>query len=290
MLAASASAFPVLDRVDDVTRSDIAQDMKGPTTGGGVGAPNSQAELHVLIEQLMAIARASALEEMASGIAHELNQPLGAIVTFAQAGERMLNRPEPMVAGTLEVLQLISKEAMSASDGIRHIRKLFNRDSLQRSVCQIGDLVRELSGVLELLALRSGGRLDIDIDPDLPPVRVDRLRIQHVLFTLVQNAFDASEAGNAAEVTIKVSADRYGVEVSVSDNGSGIASEHRAQIFHPFFTTKPLGTGLGLASTRAIVEAHEGSIGFENLGSPAHNAGARFWFRIPTHQDSSTHE
>jgi signal transduction histidine kinase len=235
----------------------------------------------------MTIARASVLEEMASGIAHELNQPLGAIVTFAQAGERMLNRPEPMVSGALEVLQLISREALGAGDGIRHMRRLFNRDTLNRSACAIEDVVRELSGVLELLALRTGGRLTVHVDQQLPLVSIDKLRIQHVLFTLVQNAFESSGAntGDGPLVQINLNADRYDVEVSVVDSGGGIAAEHRAQIFHPFFTTKPHGTGLGLASARAIVEAHEGAIGFENVEGQGVRRGTRFWFRIPTRQE-----
>jgi two-component system sensor kinase FixL len=271
--------------VDDVTRTAI-QAIDAPADGARVRASAPGEQLHVLIQQLMTIARASVLEEMASGIAHELNQPLGAIATFAQAGERMLNRPEPMVAGAVEVLQLISKEALGAGEGIRHIRRLFNRDSVQKSPCRMDDLVRELSGVLELLALRSGGRILIDIEPALPVVLADRLRIQHVLFTLVQNAFEAITS-RIAHVRILVSGDRYGVEVSVSDNGPGIPSENRAHIFHPFFTTKPQGTGLGLASARAIIEAHEGTIGFENLSEPEQQSGTRFWFRLPSHQESS---
>lgn len=235
---------------------------------------------HELVEQLMTIARASVLEEMASGIAHEFNQPLGAIVTFAQTAERMLKRSEPMISGAQEVLQLIAKEALGASDGIKRVRRLFNQDNPNRTRSSMREVVQELSAVLELLALRTGGRLVIEIATALPEVSIDRLRIQHVLFTLVQNAFEASETAQQPtrpEVRVNVTADRYGVEVSVIDAGGGIAPEHRARIFHPFFTTKPQGTGLGLASTRAIVEAHEGSIGFEDLAG----RGTRFWFRLP---------
>lgn len=247
-------------------------------------APGSERPLHELIEQLMAIARISALEEMASGIAHELNQPLGAIVTFAQTAERMLNRPEPMVEGAIEVLQLISKEALGASDGIRHIRRFFNRDAMSKVDCRMEDVLEELAGVLQLLALRSGGQLIMNVAPDLPPITVDKLRIQHVLFTLVHNAFEASEGTRHPEVHLDVTADRYGVEVSVRDRGTGIRAEHHAQIFHPFFTTKPHGTGLGLASIRAIVEAHEGSIGFESTPNSGESS-TRFWFRLPSHRE-----
>jgi signal transduction histidine kinase len=242
-----------------------------------VNAPLSVKTEQELLEQLLAIARASALEEMASGIAHELNQPLGAIVTFAQTAERMLNRPEPMVPEAINVLKLISKEALGASDGIRHIRRLFNREDLNRESCSMADLVREIVPILELLAVRGGGQLSVQLAEDVPNVSVDKLRIQHVLFTLVQNAFEATESKVGGHVEVIVSGDRYGAKVSVSDNGSGIAPDQRQQMFHPFFTTKANGTGLGLASTRAIIEAHQGSISFE----PSKQGGARFWFQVP---------
>jgi len=241
----------------------------------------------VLLEQLMTIARASVLEEMASGIAHEFNQPLGAIVTFAQTGERMLDRPEPMVAAAKEVLQLIAKEALGASDGIKRVRRLFYQDTPSRARSSMREVVQELSPVLELLALRTRGRLNVEIAAELPNVAIDRRRIQHVLFTLVQNAFEAGTPGRPGPaVRIAVTADRYAVEVSVIDSGTGIAAEHRAQIFHPFFTTKPQGTGLGLASTRAIVEAHEGTLGFED----ASGGGTRFWFRLPAIEEPRRNE
>jgi C4-dicarboxylate-specific signal transduction histidine kinase len=226
----------------------------------------------------MEIARISALAELASGIAHELNQPLGAIATFAQAGERMLNRPEPLISQTSEVLRQINHEAMSAGEGIRRIRRLFDQDDAARARCQMPELVRELYPVLELLAQRIHGRLQIEVDGTPPEVSIDRLRIQHVLFALVQNACDASaESAAEAIIGIAVTSDRYVVETSISDPGAGVAAEMQDRLFRPFFTTKRRGTGLGLASSRAIIEAHEGTIGFENLGS----GGSRFWFRLP---------
>jgi C4-dicarboxylate-specific signal transduction histidine kinase len=259
----------------DWTVSKPIAAMGGPA--GRYGSPAAVKPEQELLEQLLSIARASTLEEMASGIAHELNQPLGAIVTFAQTAERMLNRPQPMIDEAREVLQLISKEAIAASEGIRHIRRLFNREDLNRQVYSMPSLVRELAPILDLLAVRSGGCLALNYSDALPDVSVDKLRIQHVLFTLVQNAFEATEGKHDAQVELSVEGDRYGVRVSIADNGNGVADEQRAQIFHPFFTTKPNGTGLGLASTRAIIEAHQGTIGFE----PSKQGGACFWFRLP---------
>ena len=232
----------------------------------------------LLLEQLLRIARISALEEMASGIAHELNQPIGAITTFAEAGKRMLDRPEPMIQSTAEVLQHISHEALNAGQGIRRIRSLFNGHSGIRSPCDLSEVIAELMPVLDLLAQRQGTKLALSVQADLPNVAIDRLRIQHVLFALVQNALEApTRNGEPPNVRLDVTADRYSVQVAIEDRGVGVVHEAREQLFRPFFTTKEHGTGLGLASSRAVVEAHEGSIGFED----ALNGGTRFWLSLP---------
>jgi C4-dicarboxylate-specific signal transduction histidine kinase len=241
---------------------------------------SDQADPHAaqLLEQLLQIARISALEEMASGIAHELNQPIGAIATFAQAGRRMLERAEPMIQPTSEVLQHISQEALNAGEGIRRIRRLFNGQVEERIACDLRDVITELMPVLNLLAQRHSTQLVLSIEGYLPKVAIDRLRIQHVLFTLVQNALEApTKDDEARSIRITVNGDRYGVRVDVEDHGTGVPHEVREHMFRPFFTTKPRGTGLGLASIRAIVEAHEGSIGFEDVPT----GGTRFWFRLP---------
>jgi two-component system sensor kinase FixL len=230
-----------------------------------------------LLEHLMQMARTAALEEMASGFAHELNQPIGAIATFAQAAERMLARTDPLLMNAREVLTNISDEALNAGKGIRRIRQLFN-DRGTRKPSAMEDALVELQPVLNLLASRKGTSLEIVITPNLPLVNMDRLRIQHVLFTLVQNALEAPRAaGRANTVQVALSGDKYGVTVSVIDQGFGVAQEHRPQLFRPFFTTKLAGTGLGLASSRAIVESHEGTIGFDESSVQ----GTRFWFTLP---------
>ena len=259
------------ENVDDVTR--VPEQQTDASLDDVASRPP-------LFDQLMAISRASALEEMASGIAHELNQPLGAITTFAQAGERMLSRPDATLDSARQVFQFISKEALAAAEGIRRMRRLFQRESFSKATCGIDEVIRELTPALDLLASEAGIRLFVDIASELPAISIDRLRIQHVLYTLTQNALDASAANVVNEpmsVRIVANGDRYGVEISVSDNGSGIAPAQRAEVFHPFFTTKSNGTGLGLASARAIVEAHEGTIGFDSIDG----GGTRFWFRLP---------
>jgi C4-dicarboxylate-specific signal transduction histidine kinase len=232
----------------------------------------------LILHQLMQIARISALAEMASGLSHELNQPLGAITTLAQAGERMLDRPEPVVGRALEVFQHITHEALGSGEAIQRIRRIFERGTPERTRCQMPELVEELRPVLHVLVLRINGDLHVTARPELPDLVVDRLRIQHVLFALAQNAMDASaQMPDSPLVWIDVSADRYAVLTSVTDSGPGVPADLQDQLFQPFFTTKPQGTGLGLASSRAIVESHDGTIGFDNL--PA--GGSRFWFRLP---------
>jgi two-component system sensor kinase FixL len=231
-----------------------------------------------MLKQLMEIARASALAEMASGVAHELNQPLGAIATFAQAGERMLNRPDPMVGRALDVFRQINHAALAAGDGIQRIRRLFEQESPKRARCQLPELIAELQPVLDILALRTKGRVRVDAPAQVPDLLVDRLRIQHVLYALAQNAVDAGgQLPDTPSIRIDVSSDRYWVETGVTDSGPGVPDDLRAQLFRPFFTTKPHGTGLGLASSRAIIESHDGTIGFDNLPT----GGSRFWFRLP---------
>jgi two-component system sensor kinase FixL len=178
-----------------------------------------------ILNRLMELSRIAALAEMASGIAHELNQPLGAIATFSQAGDRLLYRPEPLVPRAREVFQQINAEAMTAGEGIRRIRRLFDHAETTRTRCQISELVGELVPALHALAR----------------------------------------------------ADRYAVETSITDSGPGVPADLADKLFRPFFTTKAGGTGLGLASSRASIEAHEGSIGFEKLNPN----GSRFWFRLP---------
>ena len=230
-----------------------------------------------ILNRLMELSRIAALAEMASGIAHELNQPLGAIATFGEAGDRLLNRPEPLVPRAREVFQHISAEARNAGEGIRRIRRLFDHAEPTRIQCQMAELVGELVPALQAMAEAAHVSLKVDVQTPLPEINVDRLRIQLVLFSLVQNAIEASTLTDGTPVLIEVRADRYAVEASIIDSGPGVPADLADRLFRPFFTTKSGGTGLGLASSRASIEAHDGNIGFEKVNP----SGSRFWFRLP---------
>lgn len=230
-----------------------------------------------ILSRLIELSRIAALAEMASGIAHELNQPLGAIATFSQAGDRLLNRSEPLVPRAREVFQQINAEALNAGEGIRRIRRLFDHAEAVRVRSQMSTVVDEIVPALEVLARTANIGLSVNVHGPLPDVCIDRLRIQLVLFSLVQNALDASALNQSGQVRIEVNADRYAVETSVIDSGPGIPAESVERVFRPFFTTKSGGTGLGLASSRASIEAQDGTIGFDR----AQPSGCRFWFRLP---------
>lgn len=285
---------PIAERTDGRLLMDLAPyrcDIRRPmidwayesdlksTNGWTLTERNSAgADSRAMMSQLMEIMRISTLAELASGIAHELNQPLGAIATYAQAGERMLNRSQPLISETSEVLRQINHQALGAGEGIRRIRRLFEQDETVRVSCRIPDLIEEMQPLLEMLTRRIHGQLRIEAADDLPPVNVERLKVQHVLFALVENACDASaEVSGEPRIDVTVTSSRYEVQTRISDCGSGVPPTMREQLFRPFYTTKPRGTGLGLASSRAIIEAHEGTIGFENIAS----GGSRFWFRLP---------
>ncbi len=238
---------------------------------------NRTSPTEMLLVQLMEVSRGAALGEMASAVAHDLNQPFGAIATFSQAGMRMLNRPEPMLARALDVFQQINDEALNASGRIQAIRRLFDQTELVRSPGRMADLVLELLPVLGALAQRYHGRLEFEPEGTSPLLSMDRLKIQHVLYSLVQNGLEAASGTAAPLVRIVVKSDRHGVETSILDNGPGVTPEQQQRLFKPFFSTKPRGAGLGLASSHSIVESHDGAIGDNNLDG----GGCRFWFRLP---------
>lgn len=246
----------------------------GPQGGSGTREPLAQP----ISERLLEIGRTLTLEEMATGFSHEINQALGTIATYAQAGERMLYRPQPMIPQAGEVFKQITATALDAGDGIRHLRKRFHRNASNKEACSLPELLTELRPSLEILAHRVQGALEISMDEGLPAISGDRLRIQYVLFTLVQNAFEAGadRADAMPRACIKAHGERHTLLATVEDSGPGIPPESAGHIFQPFFTTKPQGAGLALAASRAIIEAHGGNIGFESAPG-----GTRFWFRLP---------
>jgi two-component system sensor kinase FixL len=229
-----------------------------------------------LYAELTEVASTTTLSEMSSAIAHELNQPLGAIATYAQAGKRLLAR-EPIRSTAIEVLEEINVQALAAGNGIHRIRARFATPPGKRSVCAPEPMVRDLCPILDAMALHYGVTLQVQSQQQLRLVLVDPLQIQYVLLVLAQNAMHAASGTPSAVVCIVITGDAYAIHISVTDSGTGVSPDVRDQLFRPFFTTKRNGIGLGLACGRSVVESHGGSIGYEEASGGA----TRFWFSLP---------
>jgi two-component system, LuxR family, sensor kinase FixL len=233
-----------------------------------------------LQDRMTQVARMATLGEMASGIAHELNQPLSAIATYARACERFLTSSRPDLEETLSSVKEIALEAIRAGDIIKRLRQIVSSAPAEQSTIDLNALVRDLA-VLTLADARVHGTLlDFELSPGLAPVRGNPAQLQQLILSFVRNAVEALEAvpATARRIVIRTQPHERGrIELSVSDNGPGVPSELVDKLFAPFVTTKTQGTGLGLAISETIARAHGGTIGYR----PAESSGACFFVRLP---------
>ena len=222
----------------------------------------TEARLQELQSELVHISRLTAMGEMASTLAHELNQPLAAISNYLKGSQRMLEGAGDEKSATLnDALGKAADQAMRAGHIIRRLRDFVSRGESERRVENIIKLVEEASA-LALVGVKDRGiRVQFQFDPTVDLVLADRVQIQQVLLNLIRNAMDAMESAAVRELTIAVVPDGGSqIRVSVSDSGSGIAPEITEQLFQPFITTKRQGMGVGLSISRTIIEAHGGRI------------------------------
>jgi two-component system sensor kinase FixL len=236
-------------------------------------------------ERMIYVSRLATMGEMAAGIAHELNQPLTAVTNYARACERFLAAAEPDLVEARAALQEIGSEALRAGDIIRGLRRMVRDQDTQRIAASLNEIVQELWLLTQADARVHNIRIKFDLTAGLPQVDIDRVQIQQVLLNLIRNALEAllDVPAGARHVTVRTSrADDGQVEVSVCDDGPGVAPEIVERMFEPFCTTKAKGTGLGLAISRTIVRAHGGTINYR----PANPAGECFSIQIPPLQDA----
>ena len=237
-------------------------------------------EARRLQERMTHVSRMATMGEMAAGIAHELNQPLSAIATYARACERFLQAAEPDLPETLSALREISLEAMRAGEIIRRLRQLVGAKPSDRVSTSINALVDDVEVLMQADARVHKTQVEFDLAPGLPPVMADRTQLQQLVLSLVRNSIeslsDAAPTGRC--VTIRTSRVPDGrIELGVCDNGPGVAPDMVDRLFIPFTTTKASGTGLGLAISQTIAQAHGGSMGYR----PNSPAGACFYLRLP---------
>jgi two-component system sensor kinase FixL len=244
----------------------------------------SQAMLDQARSELARLARLNELGEMASTLAHELNQPLSAIANYVQGCRRMLDKLDDDLSSRMRgALDETAKQALRAGDIIRHLREFVTRGETDKGPEDINHLVEE-AGALALVGSRERGIKSVfDFAADNRTVVADRVQIQQVLINLIRNAIEAMRDSDEKQLVVRtrqVAPDWLMVEVE--DTGPGIADEIAPQLFQPFVTTKANGMGVGLSISRRIIESHGGELSVRRNTA----GGATFAFTLPTHVEA----
>ncbi len=240
----------------------------------------SEEALQAAQAQMARMARVSTMGELTSSIAHEINQPLAAVVTNGDASLRWLGNDPPNLAKTRESITGMIKEANRASEVIKRIRALAKKTPPQKAHLKVNEVIDEAIGLVGGQLARQGVVLRKELVPNLPPVIGDRVQVQQVILNLIANGIEAMEevTGRPRELSIGAkSTDDGRVLISVSDCGTGIEPESADHLFEAFFTTKQEGMGLGLSISRTIVEGHQGRL----WATPNTQGGATFQFTLP---------
>ena len=232
-------------------------------------------------EQLQAdlahVNRVSMLGELSAALSHELKQPINAAVISANTTLEWLKRKQPNVEKAQESTAIIVKAALRAAEIIDRLRSLYKKAPTHRQLLDVNEIVGEMIAVLRSEGNSFAVSLRADLAPDLPHLMADRVQLQQVLMNLMLNAIEAmKETGGV--LTVKSEPKDGHVVVSVSDTGVGLPPEKAERIFDAFFTTKPQGSGMGLAISRAIIESHGGRL----WATPNNGRGASFHFTLPT--------
>jgi two-component system, LuxR family, sensor kinase FixL len=245
----------------------------------------SEARLQELQSELAHVSRLTAMGQMASALAHELNQPLSAIVSYMKGSRRLLESGAEDRSGLLrDAMDKAGDQALRAGQIIRRLREFVGRGDSERRVESVKKLIEEASALALVGTKDQGVRVRFQFDPAVDFVLVDKVQIQQVLLNLLRNAVEAMEASQRRELVISTAAgDDHTVAVSVVDTGAGIAPELMSQLFQPFVTNKRHGMGVGLSICRTIVEAHGGQITVEP--NPAGGTIFRFTLRAASGED-----
>jgi signal transduction histidine kinase len=230
--------------------------------------------------ELAHVTRLSTLGELGTSLAHELNQPLTAMLSNVQAARRFLSADSPDVREVREILEDVVQDNHRATEVIARLRALVRKETPHFLPLDAGDVVRDVLPLVHSDAILRNSRVSVDVAPGLPPVRGDRIQLQQVVLNLLLNAFEAMKDRPAHEREVVVRVDRDGAEmvrIAVRDRGTGLSADAAGKIFQPFYTTKPNGLGMGLSISRSIIEGHAGRLQAENNT----DRGATFSFTLP---------
>lgn len=237
-------------------------------------------EARQMQDRIAHFGRISTMGEMAAGIAHEVNQPLTAIATYAQASQRLIAAGDFSPAEIAEALEHISAQALRAGEVIRRLRTFVKNREVKRELIEANRLLEDVLTLAQTDARHHGVHISLDAASQAPQVQADAVQIQQVILNLVRNSIDAMQnvPEPRREIMLRTHVDAEGdVEFMVADRGIGLDPATVAELFNPFYTTKPGGTGLGLSISRSIIRAHGGKL----WCSPNPGGGARFFFTLP---------
>lgn len=244
------------------------------------GQKEAEKEAQRLRRDLAHVDRVSMMGQLASALAHEINQPLGAILRNAEAAELFMQDPSPDMEEIRAILADIRKDDQRAGNVIDRMRTLLKRRDLDKKPLDVGELIGEVAALIRPDAAARHVTLELAVAENLPPVFGDAVHLQQVLLNLIVNGMDAVDEANTGERYVKLTASFDApktIGITVSDSGSGVPVNKLDYIFDPFFTTKANGMGMGLPICRTIIEAHSGRLWVENRSE----GGASFRFTLP---------
>jgi signal transduction histidine kinase len=245
----------------------------------------AQEEAHRHREQINLLGRVSLLGEMTASLAHELNQPLSAIISNANAGKRSIDRGKEDTATLREILVDVESDGRRAHDIIHSVRNTIKKSETTLHRINLNELVTKVAHIVRPDAVAYSCEVETSLAENLPQIEGDPVQIQQVLVNLVSNALDAMRQTPQERRKVEISTAEKGnneVTLSVRDHGTGIRSEVHGRLFERFFTTKEQGLGMGLAIVRSIIESHGGDIQAENVA----DGGARFYFTLPVKKET----
>lgn len=223
----------------------------------------TERRLHEVQADLIHVSRLSAMGELASALAHELNQPLTAISNYCLAAQQLIERGPEHAQRASEIVGKSIEQALRAGQIIRQLRSFVQKHEVERLPAEIDKVVDEASALAFIGLKEKDIRVTIERQGLLPAVPIDRIQIQQVLINLIRNAVDAMEGQKRRDLTIRIAADDKDVRISIIDTGSGIPRDMEGKLFRAFATSKPTGMGVGLSISRSIAEAHHGRLWFE---------------------------
>ena len=239
----------------------------------------NEQRLHELQAELVHVSRLNAMVQVSSAIAHELNEPLTAIMNYVEAAKRTLGSAgQAAAARAQEIIGKASKQILRADSIIRNLREFTEKRECKKTREPLNKVVEEAVAISFVGAPQRDIRIQLDLDPALPPIHIDRVQIQHVLINLIRNSIEAMRSSDRRELSLATGMVEPGfVQVTVRDTGHGLSEDIRRRLFQPFVTTKDNGMGIGLTICQSIIDAHGGTIWTVHGASP----GADFRFRLP---------